>query len=46
VSKLADETFYALETVVERKIVNVLIPRLKAIGASDILELPITKIVE
>ncbi|MEA2565485.1 MAG: phosphoribosyltransferase [Actinomycetota bacterium] len=46
VSKLADQTFYALETVVERKIVNVLIPRLKAIGASDILELPITKIVE
>jgi len=31
---------------VERRVVNILIPRLKSIGARDILELPITKIVE
>ena len=46
VSKLADEAFYAVESVVPRASVNVLIPRLKGIGATDILELPISKIVE
>lgn len=46
VSQLADTTFYAVETVVEKKIVNVLIPQLKSLGATDILELPISKIVE
>ena len=46
VSKLSDERSYAVETVVEKKIVNVLIPQLKALGARDILELPISKIVE
>lgn len=46
VSKLADQTFYAVETVVEKVVVNVLIPKLKELGASDILELPISKIVE
>jgi ATP phosphoribosyltransferase len=46
VSKLSDESSYAVETVVEKKSVNVLIPQLKALGARDILELPISKIVE
>lgn len=46
VSKLADAGFYAVETVVARKEINLLIPKLKERGASDILELPITKIVE
>lgn len=46
VSKLADQSFYAVETVVEKNVVNVLIPRLKELGARDILELPISKIVE
>ena len=46
VAKLADQSFYAVETVVEKVVVNVLIPRLKQLGASDILELPISKIVE
>ncbi|HEU5004372.1 MAG TPA: ATP phosphoribosyltransferase [Actinomycetota bacterium] len=46
VAKLADQSFYAVETVVEKKAVNVLIPQLKALGATDILELPISKIVE
>lgn len=36
---------YAVETVVEKARVNRLIPLLKAHGATDILELPITKIV-
>ena len=36
---------YAIETVVEKRTVNTLIPQLKAAGATDILELPISKIV-
>lgn len=44
VSKLADGG-YAIETVVEKRMINVLIPALKDAGASDILELPISKIV-
>jgi ATP phosphoribosyltransferase len=44
VSPLADGGF-AIETVVEKRGVNRLIPELKAAGATDILELPISKIV-
>ena len=44
VSPLADGGF-AIETVVEKRGVNRLIPQLKAAGATDILELPISKIV-
>ncbi|MBI2238483.1 MAG: ATP phosphoribosyltransferase, partial [Actinobacteria bacterium] len=36
---------YAIETVVEKSKVNTLIPLLKSKGATDILELPISKIV-
>ncbi len=36
---------YAIETVVEKRTVNRLIPQLKTAGATDILELPIAKIV-
>jgi ATP phosphoribosyltransferase len=36
---------YAVESVVEKRQVNTLIPLLKARGATDILELPISKIV-
>ena len=36
---------YAVETVVDKNAVNRLIPELKAAGATDILELPISKIV-
>lgn len=46
VSKLAEEGFYAVETVVDRDVINLLIPTLKAKGASGIVELPITKIVD
>ncbi|MCW2599608.1 MAG: phosphoribosyltransferase [Frankiales bacterium] len=46
VMALAHSDMQALETVVPKKGVNTLIPALKAAGARDILELPISKIVE
>ena len=45
VNELAHQDGYAIETVVDKRGVNELIPTLKAGGASGILELPITKIV-
>jgi ATP phosphoribosyltransferase len=45
ISRLSDEHDYAVETVVPKSQVNTLIPQLKARGASDIIELPISKIV-
>lgn len=45
VSKLHGDGGYAVETVVERRGINVLIPALKDAGASDIIELPLAKIV-
>ena len=44
-SKLYGVDFYAIETVVEKRGVNVLIPKLKSMGVEDILELDISKIV-
>jgi ATP phosphoribosyltransferase len=44
VSPLSEGGF-AVETVVDKRAVNRLIPQLKANGATDILELPISKIV-
>lgn len=44
VSPLSEGGF-AIETVVEKRLVNTLIPKLKTAGATDILELPISKIV-
>jgi ATP phosphoribosyltransferase len=44
VSRLQEGGF-AVESVVEKRRVNTLIPELKARGATDILELPISKIV-
>jgi ATP phosphoribosyltransferase len=44
VAKLADGG-YAVETVVEKRTINVLIPELKDAGATDILELPLSKII-
>jgi ATP phosphoribosyltransferase len=46
VMTLAVKDMRALETVVPKKGVNTLIPALKSAGACDILELPISKIVE
>lgn len=46
VSQLYNSQDYEITTVAEKSTVNVLIPRLKAAGAEDILELPISKIVK
>jgi ATP phosphoribosyltransferase len=45
VSKLFGADAYALETVVPKDRINTLIPALKDAGATDIIELPISKIV-
>ncbi|MCQ8893950.1 MAG: ATP phosphoribosyltransferase [Methanolinea sp.] len=45
VSRLHGIDYYSIQTVAHKKDVNVLIPSLKAAGAEDILEIPITKIV-
>ena len=45
VSKLFREGGYAVETVVAKATINTLIPALKDAGASDIIELPLAKIV-
>jgi ATP phosphoribosyltransferase len=46
VTALAAGDMNAVETVVPKRGVNMLIPALKAAGAQDILEVPISKIVE
>ena len=45
VSKLFGEDGFAVETVVAKSEINILIPALKDAGATDIIELPIAKIV-
>lgn len=45
VSRLFGSGFYAVETVVVKSEINLLIPELKARGAEDILEIPISKVV-
>lgn len=45
VSKLYKSDYYAVETVISKNNINILIPKLKAMGAEDILELAISKIV-
>lgn len=45
VSKLYGEDGYAVETVVSKSDINTLIPALKEVGATGIIELPIAKIV-
>lgn len=46
ITPLAGGEMHAVESVVEKHGVNTLIPALKAAGARDILELPITKIID
>src|SRR5215468_4902853 len=46
ITALASGDMNAVETVVSKRGVNTLIPALKAVGAQDILEIPISKIVE
>jgi ATP phosphoribosyltransferase len=45
VSQLFGQGGYAVETVVAKAEINTLIPALKDAGASDIIELPLAKIV-
>jgi ATP phosphoribosyltransferase len=45
VSELSGGGAFALETVVQKADINVLIPALRDHGAADILELPLSKIV-
>jgi len=45
VSKLYKSDYYAVETVVSKSEINILIPKLKSLGAEDILEIDIMKIV-
>lgn len=45
VSHLYNSDYLAVETVVDKAMVNILIPKLKAAGAEDILEIAISKIV-
>jgi len=45
ISRLHGIDYYSIQTVVPKHAVNRLIPMLKACGAEDILEIPITKIV-
>jgi ATP phosphoribosyltransferase len=45
VSQLFGQGGYAVETVVAKSVINTLIPALKDAGATDIIELPLAKIV-
>ena len=45
VSELAEPGYFAVETIVSKATVNTLIPTLKGLGAEDIVELPVAKIV-
>ena len=45
VSELAEQGYFAVETIVSKATVNTLIPTLKSLGAEDIVELPVAKIV-
>ena len=46
VSELTDSEWVALNTIVEEHIVRDLIPELKELGASGIVEYPLNKLVE
>ena len=45
ISKLSEEGWYALETIVDESVVRHLIPQLKRAGAEGIIELPLNKII-
>ena len=45
VNELWGQGGYAVETVVEKRQINIMIPALRDAGATDILELPLSKIV-
>jgi ATP phosphoribosyltransferase len=45
IAELSGGAGYALETVVAKREINILIPALKDAGASDLLEIPLAKII-
>ncbi|MBI4849721.1 MAG: ATP phosphoribosyltransferase [Nitrospirae bacterium] len=45
ISKLSDKGWYALEVVIDEKTVRDIIPKLKAVGASGIIEYPLNKVI-
>ncbi|MDD5109263.1 MAG: ATP phosphoribosyltransferase [Candidatus Omnitrophica bacterium] len=45
ISGLSDDGWFAIETIIDEKIVRVLIPELKAAGACGIIEYPLNKVI-
>lgn len=45
VSGLSDDGWFAIETIIDEKVVRVLIPALKAAGACGIIEYPLNKVI-
>lgn len=45
ISSLSDKGWYALEVMIDEKIVRDLIPKLKSIGATGIIEYPLNKVI-
>jgi len=45
ISNLSEDGWYAVETVIDEKVVRVLIPALKKAGASGIIEYPLNKLI-
>ena len=45
ISQLSDKGWYALEVIIEEKIVRDLIPKLRAVGAEGIIEYPLNKVI-
>ncbi len=44
-SQLSDQQWYALEVMIDEKVVRDLIPKLKMAGASGIVEYPLNKVI-
>ena len=45
ISQLSDKGWYALEVVINEKVVRDIIPKLKSVGASGIIEYPLNKVI-
>ena len=45
ISGLSDDGWFAIETVIDEKVVRVLIPVLKQAGAQGIIEYPLNKVI-
>ena len=45
ISGLSDDGWFAIETIIDERIVRVLIPELKSAGAQGIIEYPLNKVI-